>query len=290
MSLLTDLAERLPTKGPIDYAPGASGAAEPTAVLALAYLAAGFMDRAGEAADWLAGAQRADGAITVRPSEEWPKWPTALAVLAWHCTAKERYAERIKKAVDWTLKFESKKMTPDGDVGHDVTIIAWPWAEGTHCWIEPTALHLLSLRAVGKEQHLRYRDGVRVLLDRQLPNGGCNYGNTTVLGQLLRPHLLPSSLALLALAGEPREPAILKSVAYLRRTLREPQTLIGSAWAWQAAIAYQDAPLGAEAALAKFMAQVDAEDKNPYHYALLTLAAAGAQSPIVQLAVKGKPE
>lgn len=287
MTLLEELAERLPEKGPIDYAPGASGAAEPTALLALAYLASDLPDRAQPLADWLADAQHDDGTVAIRPSEEWPKWPTSLAVLAWQFTAKDRYAERIKKAVDWTLHFESKKMLPDGDVGHDVTIIAWPWVEGTHCWIEPTAFHLLSLRVVSKVAHLRFRDGIRVLLDRQLPEGGCNYGNTTVLGQLLRPHLLPSSLALLALAGETREPAILRSVGYVRKALREPQSLISAAWAWQAASAYGEAPFGAELAIRKLMDQVDATDKNPYSYALLTLAAAGKNSPLVQVATQG---
>lgn len=286
MSLLSELAERLPAKGPIDYALGASGAAEPTALLALACIATELTDRAAQLSDWLADAQHEDGSVTVRPSEKWPKWPTSLAILAWHSTAKDRYADRIKKAVDWTLQFESKKMLPDSDVGHDVTIIAWPWAEGTHCWIEPTAYHLLSLRMAGKEQHVRYRDGIRVLLDRQLPEGGCNYGNTTVLGQLLRPHLFPSSLALLALAGETREPGILRSVGYLRRALREPQTLISSSWAWQAANAYGEAPFGAESAIRKLMEQVDATDKNPYSYALLTLAAAGKDSPFVKLATQ----
>lgn len=286
MTLLAELAERLPAKGPIDYAPGAAGAAEPTALLALAYFAADLPDRAQPLGDWLADTQHKDGAVAVRPSEEWPKWPTSLAILAWHFTAKKRYADRIQNAVDWTLHFESKKMLPDGDVGHDVTIIAWPWAEGTHCWIEPTALHLLSLRAAGKERHVRFRDGIRVLLDRQLPEGGCNYGNTTVLGQLLRPHLLPSSLALLALAGETREPAILRSVGFLRKALREPQTLISAAWAWQAANAFGEAPFGAELAIRKLMEQVDAADKNPYSYALLTLAAGGKNSPLVRVATQ----
>ena len=44
--------------------------------------------------------------------------------------------------------------------------------------------------------------GSAVLLDRQLPGGGLNYGNTYVLGQLMRPHVQPTGIALLALAGE----------------------------------------------------------------------------------------
>ena len=34
---------------------------------------------------------------------------------------------------------------------------------------------------------MRTREGVRLLRDRLLPDGGCNYGNTTVLGQTLSP-------------------------------------------------------------------------------------------------------
>lgn len=286
MSLLEELAERLP-QGPIDYAPGASGATEPTALLALALLAAGRAEQATALTDWLADAQGDDGGVAVRPGESWPKWPTALSLLAWRFTSPDRYADRIVKAVYWTLQFESKKMEPDGDVGHDVTIVAWPWAAGTHCWIEPTALHLLSLRTVGKSQHVRFRDGVRMLINRQLPQGGCNYGNTTVLGQVLRPHLLPTSVALLALAAEPRDAAVLRSVGYLRRALREPQTLISATWAWQAAIAFREEPFGRELALQKLMEEVDSRDRNPYHYALLTLAAAGEQSPLVQAARMG---
>ena len=41
----------------------------------------------------------------------------------------------------------------------------------------------------------RIREAVRLLWDRQLPHGGWNYGNTVVLKQELRPHLLPTGLA-----------------------------------------------------------------------------------------------
>ena len=79
----------------------------------------------------------------------------------------------------------------------------------------------------------------------------------------------------------------MRSVAYLRKSLREAQTIISACWAWQAANAFGEAPSGAEAALRSQMEQVDQGDNNPYLYALLTLAAAGNDSPIVKLAQQG---
>ena len=59
-----------------------------------------------------------------------------------------------------------------------------------------------------------------LLLDRQLPSGGCNYGNTSVLGQMLRPHVQPTCVALLALAKEQDQGSrIAKSVSWLRKAL-----------------------------------------------------------------------
>ena len=93
----------------------------------------------------------------------------------------------------------------------------WPWVLGTHSWIEPTAFNVLALKAAGRGEHPRTREAVRLLVDRLLPTGGCNYGNTTVLGQQLRPHLAPTGLVLLSLAGEQiNDSRIAKSLAYLQ--------------------------------------------------------------------------
>jgi hypothetical protein len=77
-------------------------------------------------------------------------------------------------------------------------------------------MFVLGLRAAGFGEHRCVRDGVRLVVDRLLPSGGANYGNTIVLGQPLAPHIQPSGLALLALAGEPIADArIGKSVEYV---------------------------------------------------------------------------
>ncbi|MGH7194374.1 MAG: hypothetical protein ACREJM_12715, partial [Candidatus Saccharimonadales bacterium] len=70
--------------------------------------------------------------------------------------------------------------------------------------------------------HPRTREAVTLLLDRLLPQGGCNYGNTSVFGRVLRPHLEPSGLTLAALAGESdNSQRVAKTRDYLRRSLSE---------------------------------------------------------------------
>jgi hypothetical protein len=93
---------------------------------------------------------------------------------------------------------------------------------GTHSWVEPTALAVLALKAAGHGGHPRTREAARLLIDRLLPGGGCNYGNTVVLGQQLVPHVQPTGLTMLALAGE-HDPSggIERSIDYLLRTLDE---------------------------------------------------------------------
>jgi hypothetical protein len=88
-------------------------------------------------------------------------------------------------------------------MGHNSTLVGWPWVDGTHSWLEPTAWCVLALSACGDRHHPRTREGVQLIADRLLASGGCNYGNTIVLGQELRPHVEPTGLALLALAGQP---------------------------------------------------------------------------------------
>ena len=81
------------------------------------------------------------------------------------------------------------------NIAHDTTLRGWPWAEGTHAWIEPTAMHLIALHAVGQATHPRSLEATQLLLDRQLPAGGCNYGNTIVFNQRLLPHVQSTGLS-----------------------------------------------------------------------------------------------
>jgi len=87
---------------------------------------------------------------------------------------------------------------------------------------------LIALRTEGYVDHQRFRDGRRLLLDRQLPEGGWNYGNTFVFGKRLRPTPSSTGMALNALARTVDPEDVELSLEYLRQGLphiRSPLTL-----------------------------------------------------------------
>ena len=60
---------------------------------------------------------------------------------------------------------------------------------------------ILALKAVGFAGHDRVKEAVRMILNRQLPSGGWNYGNTTVFKRELLPMPEHTGQALCALSG-----------------------------------------------------------------------------------------
>ena len=255
------------------YDPCGSAAAEPAAFAALALAAYGRSQAACRARAWLASAQVADGSVAIRRGEQGPGWPTALAVLAWSLTetaraaapydsgtrvpvaadthTRESDAENSRRAVAWLLSVAGDTAAQLPYMGHDTTIVGWPWVVGTHSWIEPTAMSLLALKAVGLANHPRAREAVRLLQDRLLPSGGCNYGNTIVLGQALLPHVEPTGTALLALAGQPdRSGHIQRSLDYLEAELCGSTTSASLAYGLLGLAAHGRVPAATDAWLA----------------------------------------
>jgi hypothetical protein len=143
-------------------------------------------------------------------------------------------------------------------------------------------MQVLALKAVGYGSHPRVREAVRLLVDRLLLCGGCNYGNTVVMGQGLRPHLQPTGLAMLSLAGETdADGRIAKSLDYLSRELSPRTTAASLAHGLLGLTAHERSPAGAQAWLeAAYRRTIS---RNPAHYplALIALAAMGANSPLI---------
>ena len=235
----------------IGYAAGTAPAAEPTAIAALALLANARPAAARRAADALTLLQQSNGAVSVRAGEDSPGWPTSLAVLAWcHC-GPDLYRDRIDRGIAWLLANRGQGMPRAAEFGHNSELVGWAFAEHTHSWVEPTSFAVLALKAAGKANDPATREGVAVLVDRQLPGGGLNYGNTTVLGQRLRAHVQPTGIALLALAGEPAEPSRLaKTIAWLARSIGPETTPQSLAWATLGLKAHGAAPAAADEWLA----------------------------------------
>jgi hypothetical protein len=263
-----------------------AAASEPTALAALALAGWGRADAAMLAARWLAERQADDGSVGVRAGEPTPRWPTGLAVLAWRAVddGGTRFAAEVDRALGWMLRMRSKSLPRGTVMQHDTTLVAWPWVDGTHAWVEPTAINVLALKASGNGHHERTREAVRLLLDRQLPAGGCNYGNTLVLGRQLRPHLLPTGLAMSALIGEDtKDPRIRKSLLWLRNRISARTPVASLCWALLGLTAHGRRPAEADDWLGQISKRRKPTQMQRLQTVLMLLAALAQDVPLAKL-------
>ena len=100
-----------------------------------------------------------------------------------------------------------------------------------HSFAEPTAMALLALEMAQHGGHSRFTEGVRMLMNRQLPQGGWNYGNTLVYGKELFPSIDTTGMALTALAGHTSEESVRNSIDYLRAGVENCRTPLSLGWA-----------------------------------------------------------
>jgi hypothetical protein len=255
---------------------------EPTSLAALGLLASRDRDSTGlaldaarTAADWTESIQRQSGALPVSPRLTQPTWSTPYCILLWNALPGHEPARR--RACRWLLSVTGETHQPklaDDVVGHDPSLAGWPWVEGTHSWIEPTAAAILALSREKMDEHVRVRNATRMILDRALDHGGWNCGNKTVFGRELRPQPGPTALALLALAAcGHSSAAVFRAVDYLCAVLPGLRAAVSLGWGVLALRAFDALPPQAEEWLAGAYAQAAGRVDAVMSLALLLLAA-----------------
>jgi hypothetical protein len=198
----------------------------------------------------LAQWQEPDGRIAASKMENSAYWPTPLAMLAWFNN--HQFDEPTKRAVDFMLSISGATFTTtEGILGHDGSLKGWSWNEYTHSWVVPTSISLSVLKACGHESHERSREAVRLLVDRQLPSGGWNYGNTTVFENELIATPECTGHALNALAGQVKYEQISHSIEYLKAELPKLKSPLSLAWAILGLGAWSLRPVNSEELLIK---------------------------------------
>lgn len=288
MDWLAETLDRLAANPVIGYDAGGPAFSEPTALAALALLAQERTETATGALDWLAELQAADGGVGISAQDPLPYWPTSQSVVAWSLALAGPLPEARATAYRSAIERGLRKMHQSAGLaleqteimGHDMSIVGWPWVDGTHSWSEPTAWQVMALRANGQGDSVRARDGVRMIVDRLLPGGGSNYGNTYVLGQQLRPHLQPTGIVLMALAGE-RDPSgrLERSLDFLAANLNAETPTASLCYGLMGLATH--GRLGAESAawLAAAHRRTLARGARPLQLALLAWAAACVSNP-----------
>jgi len=175
--------------------------------------------------------QLPDGSIPLTPDYPKSYWPTAAASLALAGISELSFCHTRAVQFLLTESGESLPKEPDSPLGHDTTIQGWSWVQNTHSWVEPTAMAVRALTSAGEVHHERVRQGIRLLLDRQLPDGGWNYGNTMVYGKALNAMPAASGVALWALAGLVDRKQISLSLNQLAEQLPRILTPYSFGWA-----------------------------------------------------------
>ncbi len=223
------LSSSLPDGG-LPYYAGNSSSTEPTALAALALFVAGATSaKTTPFLSWLRRTQNKDGSLGISPSRHnQGLWLSTLAALVF-----ERFGLRdeLGKILDFILSLKSATLPNDPKIRQDNTRVGWPWVRGTFGWVEPTAWALLALSGAGLGDHARAVEGRRLLLDRQIPSGGWNYGNPGVNDTELLAFWDTTGLALTALDGRVPPASVEASLAYLERDREKIDSPCGLAWA-----------------------------------------------------------
>ncbi|MGD9729116.1 MAG: prenyltransferase/squalene oxidase repeat-containing protein [Nitrospiraceae bacterium] len=226
---------------------------------------------------FLASQQTEDGRIGITPDHPEASWPTPLALLAW--MGDSTFQEAQGKATHFLLNFTGYHFpNPDPHiVGHDTAIRGWPWIAHTHSWVIPTALTIMALRTAGQENHERVLEGQDMLLNRQLDQGGWNYGSTKVFGRPTPPLPESTAVALHALAGHVPQQQIAHSLEYLIGELPRLKTPLSLGWSLLALGAWGDKPSqSAKWILESLQLQ---QKYGPYALPSLALLALAEQAP-----------
>lgn len=256
---------------------------EPTSLAALGLLASrGVSDDDDStaitrgAADWLCAIQQPNGSLGVSESLKEPGWGTPYALLVWGAIG--GYDDQRRRAVKWLLGQSGetfpREKGPAPVLGHDPSLVGWPWVSGTHSWVEPTALAVLALRREGFGTHPRVVEGLRVLRDRAIATGGWNVGNKATYGRVLRAQPAPTGLALLALARtESCDEIAEKAIDYLVATLPGVRAAESLGWGLVGLRAWGRSVELAESWLAESFERVAARGDAAPRLALLLLAA-----------------
>ncbi len=249
-------------------------------VLALSLDAGRFTEAIAKTREFIEQAAKEDGSYRPRNGREAAIWPTSLVLFI--KSALGLQGPDLDRTSNYLLATRGRVPDqPEAGELHDIdlNLVGWPWAEQNFSWVEPTAWACIALRGAGHAQHPRVQEGIRLLLDRAMDDGGINYGNRRILGKMTDPIPGPTALMLLALQGD-THPRVAASVSYLIEQINTDD-IEHLCWAKLALDVYRQLP-GVENALQMIDGHLlAAEEKrrltgwlkpNLYRQALMALA------------------
>lgn len=253
------------------YAAGQS-AIEPTAlVVAALHVHASHPDLISAGLKFISGLQQSDGAIVPQPGQS---QPTSMSLIAGLSLALDpAFRPAAERVADHALSWSPETSPSTPDIVNDGSLIGFAWRPGTISWVEPTAYGLLLLDRLGRSDHPRVAEARKLLLDRAVPSGGWNYGNSIVLGAELEAVVMTTALALLALWRDRDGKQVLGGLEYLRResATHHSDTPLSLGWMSLALRARGESVI-AESRIAESLQLSTRVAASPWHHAMALLA------------------
>ena len=136
---------------------------------------------------------------------------------------------------------------------------------------------MIALRVAGYGSHPRILEATRMLMDRQLPHGGWNCGNTIIFGKELRPSPESTGPALHALSGLIARQEVQGSLDYLSTAVTRLRTPIALGWSLLALNSWGISPSNADTLVADCLRRQ--ERYGPYDTTSLCLLVLPLVSP-----------
>ena len=239
------LASAQDATGGWGYQAGRAAFVEPTALCLLA-LGSAQPDALRVGQTWLRDGQLADGGWGISRIDREGSWATAWAIWALSSVTPPSESVNLARGVTWWETWQPWVGTPgqerDPALWIDPSLTGWPWSTGGTSWVEPTALGIIALAAVGRRDSPRVAEAIGYLRDRACWHGGWNTGNPRMISQDLPPAVVPTALVLLALqdAGlSPSDAHVSAGLATLDTLLLAARTPLNLAWGLGAARRYQ---------------------------------------------------
>jgi uncharacterized protein (DUF362 family) len=225
------------------YAPNRPPHPEPTclALLALSLELDSFVDAVRGGWSFLDRCLASDGSYIAPGTREEAFWPTALVLFTQ--SALGYGPGEVKLLTSRLLGLYSRIPRDPSKTGLsdiNLTLPGWTWVSNDYAWVEPTAWACLALRRAGQGGHERLHQGLELLLDRMLEEGGSNHAGRRIFGQPARPLAEPTALTLLALQGRGQESKVQAAGRYLIQNSETSRDLRDLAWTKLALDAYHN--------------------------------------------------
>ena len=295
---LEALAQLAHPSGGWGYVSGQAPQLEPTCLglLALSLDADKYRDLSAKGMAFLDRCASPDGSYRQANGRQEAIWPTAQVLFVRTVLGSSR--ESLARTASFLVNVRGQSpKNSESDELHDIDLklTGWPWAENNFSWTEPTVWACLSLRRLGFGENPRVKEGLLLLLDRAMDDGGINYGNRRILGRMTEPIPGPTALMLLALQGW-EHPRLSAAVAYLLKQI-DSNDLEHLCWTRIALDLYRDLPgvAGALVRLDSLITQAHQDRQqaswlkpSPLRQALTALALATSERNFFALPTDGE--